>query len=235
MIDHPISTVLLAPILVLQGGYVRLVTPKLEEPDGDRSGVKGQGDALRILILGDSAGAGVGVDSQSEALSGQLIQKLQHANSIHWRVEAETGKTTEDILNHIQNLDAFEVDIAVISLGVNDVTGFVTEKRWLLLQEALHVLLRDKFGTKLVLHSSVPPLHKFPALPQPLRWFLGRKAKLFNASLERLLGTLETGKFVSAPFEPDEAYFAEDGFHPNHRAYDLWAETLVKEMKKTKF
>ena len=64
---HKLAAIGLAPLLILQGLYVRRVTPKLPEPLGKRSGVHGTGPRLRLLILGDSAAAGVGVSTQSQA------------------------------------------------------------------------------------------------------------------------------------------------------------------------
>lgn len=54
---YPLSTLALGPLLLGQGRYVRRVTPRLPEPEGERQGVIGAGPALRLLILGDSAGS----------------------------------------------------------------------------------------------------------------------------------------------------------------------------------
>ena len=64
----------LAPLLFAQGVYVRRVTPRLPEAPGERSGVSGGGPALKLLILGDSAAAGVGASSQATALAGRLAE-----------------------------------------------------------------------------------------------------------------------------------------------------------------
>ena len=66
----------LSPLLLAQGVYVRRVTPRLPEAPGSRSGVAGGGPSLKLLILGDSAAAGVGAASQDEALAGQLAVAL---------------------------------------------------------------------------------------------------------------------------------------------------------------
>ena len=71
-----LSTLALLPVLVFQGVKVRKNTPRLLEASGDREGIIGQGQPLSLLILGDSAAAGVGVESQSEALSGAILQAL---------------------------------------------------------------------------------------------------------------------------------------------------------------
>ena len=73
-----LSTLLLLPVLFVQGSKVRKNTPRLAEAKGEREGCIGQGKPLSMLILGDSAAAGVGVENQKDALSGAIIQELQN-------------------------------------------------------------------------------------------------------------------------------------------------------------
>src|SRR5674476_203075 len=95
---HKLTAISLAPLLILQGLYVRRVTPKLPEPLGKRSGVHGTGPPLRLLILGDSAAAGVGVSTQSQALSGQLVTLLGAEFQVFWKLIAQTHHKAKDIL-----------------------------------------------------------------------------------------------------------------------------------------
>ena len=74
---HLVSTVALAPLLFWQGRRVRAEVPRLPEPEGERSGIAGTGAVLRVLVVGDSAAAGVGAATQAEALSGGLISSLR--------------------------------------------------------------------------------------------------------------------------------------------------------------
>lgn len=73
-----LSTFFLLPVLFIQGHKVRKNTPRLAEAKGEREGRTGQGKPLSLLILGDSAAAGVGVENQKDALSGAIIQELQN-------------------------------------------------------------------------------------------------------------------------------------------------------------
>ena len=47
---HGALTLSLAPLLLVQGRWVRRRTPLLPEPPGPRAGVIGQGPVLRLLI-----------------------------------------------------------------------------------------------------------------------------------------------------------------------------------------
>ena len=82
---------------MVQGLYVRFVTPRLPEPSGARFGVSGSGPSLSLLILGDSAAAGVGVTTQDEALSGRLAAVLGSQFRVSWKLMAQTGNRAKDI------------------------------------------------------------------------------------------------------------------------------------------
>jgi len=71
-----ISTIVLIPSLIIQGNAVKKNTLRLPEPEGNRQGIIGTGKALSILILGDSAAAGVGVQIQEDALLGAVLNQL---------------------------------------------------------------------------------------------------------------------------------------------------------------
>ena len=73
---YQIATIALGPVLLWQGQYVRRRTPRLPEASGARVGVTGTGKDLRLLVLGDSSAAGVGVETQSDALLGKTIAGL---------------------------------------------------------------------------------------------------------------------------------------------------------------
>ena len=85
----------LSPVLVAQGVYTRLRTPRLPEATGPRSGVVGSGPMLRLLVLGDSSAAGVGVGLQRDALAGPLARALARQShlQVHWQLLARTGLT----------------------------------------------------------------------------------------------------------------------------------------------
>lgn len=224
------SLLVLGPILAVQGIYTRKVTPKLEEPAGARSGIVGRGKSIRLMVLGDSAAAGVGVAHQADALSGQLVSKLAEQYEVDWRLEAETGLKTVDMLERLRSLEAFSVDVVIVSLGVNDVTGFVSTKQWLQQQKQVRDLLTGKFEAKRILFTNVPPMHEFPALPQPLRWFLGRRAKSFNRLIEQELVNIPELEIMKVKFPMRGDYFATDGFHPGSKAYAFWANFVMRQI-----
>ncbi|MFI5105670.1 MAG: SGNH/GDSL hydrolase family protein [Terriglobales bacterium] len=221
------ALLLLAPLLFLQGIYTRAVTVKLPEAAGPRTGSAGRGSAVRILIVGDSAAAGVGVDRQEQAFSGQLIAALQEQSAVRWRLFAKTGATTESALGELKTCPAETFDIAVTNLGVNDVTSGLSVREWLRLQTQLAELLRTRFQVRTVMLTALPPMHKFAALPEPLRWFLGQRAKRFNLALRSFVPTQSKCDLVELRDLTEPGMLATDGFHPSAQTYAAWGRSVA--------
>jgi len=212
----------LGPLLLAQGWRVRRATPVLPEPPGPREGETGEGPLLRLLVLGDSAGAGVGAASQEEALTGRIVAGLRGRFRVRYRLVARTGATTSSTLRDLERMVPFVADAVVTSLGVNDVTGDVGVARFLALQARLHALLRERFGARLVLASGLPPMDRFPALPQPLRWYLGARAAQLDRALAAALPDGRGAEYLAVAGNLDAAHMAADGFHPGPAVYAAW-------------
>lgn len=218
-----VAGVALAPLLLAQGLYARRRTPRLPEPPGDREGTTGSGSPLRLLIAGDSAAAGVGAGSQAEALTGRLVDRLRDGFRVTWRLEARTGATTRDLIARLRDVPG-PFDVLVTSLGVNDVTGGRTVRGWLRDQRALRSLARTRLGVSLAVVTGLPPVDRFPALPQPLRWVLGTRAKRFTRRLEADLEGDPSACFLDLRLPLGPEAMATDGFHPGPPVYQAWAE-----------
>ncbi len=219
-----LTTILLAPLLLMQGKWVRYKQPMLPEARGARIGVDGQGKTLSVIIWGDSAAAGVGVKRQHQALSGQLTQQLMVDYQVHWQVLARSGLTTEQAPQLLKQHNGNKVDVVVISLGVNDAKSSISVKRWLLALEHALAAMQAQLHPRLVIMNPLPPLALFTALPQPLRFWLGWRAKKFNQALRRWSEHQQGVTLMQLP--SSKAPLAADGFHPSAQAYQLWAEQL---------
>ena len=233
---YQLASLALGPLLYLQGRAVRESIPRLPEPPGPRRGSAGSGPLLRLLVLGDSAAAGVGASHQDEALLGRLTTTLSDEYTVQWNLFAKTGATTASTLRRLQKLDAGPFDVAVLSLGVNDVTSGVSRRAWRIRQAELRNNLRSNHGVNRFVVSGLPPVHGFPALPQPLRWYLGSRAREFDRDLERHVAAEEGVTFLSLQFTEDTSLMASDGFHPGPGVYSEWgrrAGVAVSDLMKT--
>ena len=229
---HLAATVALGPLLLLQGRHVRRVTPVLPEAPGPRTGREGSGPLLRLLILGDSAAAGVGAPTQRQALSGRLADALAPRFETDWTLLARTGATTQDALAMLASLPLAAVDVVVISLGVNDVTAGLSPGRWIMQQAALVAQIREQFGAPQVLLSALPPMHRFPALPQPLRAWLGAQARRYNRALQTFAQETPGCTWVPLDLPLGVGDMAADGFHPGPAIYAGWADKLAGHVQQ---
>ena len=221
---HLVAKVGLAPLLVFQGKTVSQNIIRLPEPAGERQGVTGAGPRLRLLVLGDSAAAGVGVGVQREALLGNTVSRLAPHFEVHWQLIAKTGATTASTLRKLGKVKEETFDVVLTSLGVNDVTANKSRRVFLQEQKALVELLRAKFGAPHIILSGFPPVGKFPALPQPLRWYLGLQSERFDRGLEALASAQGCDYLRLNDLSNDPALMASDGFHPGAEVYRLWAQ-----------
>ncbi|MFT6732029.1 MAG: lysophospholipase L1-like esterase [Polaribacter sp.] len=227
MIYHLLTT-LLAPLFMVQGIYVRRVTPKLPEPIGARSGIAGSGPRMSMLIVGDSAAAGVGVKTQDEALTGRLVKTLSSTHEVSWKLLALTGDNSAEVLARLKSEPKESYESVVVSVGVNDVTGRTGTEAWAINLQNIIDILKNKYEAQYIFMSSIPPMHIFPALPQPLRWWLGQRAKKLNAIMKKVTEINEKCFLVCVSFPIDNQFIAADGFHPGAEAYKLWGNHVAE-------
>ena len=219
---------LLGPVFWLQGRHARRNTPLLPEPIGPRRGTAGQGSSIRILIAGDSAAAGVGAQAQDDALCGQLVNRLSQHFTVEWQLMAVTGLDSPGLHKMIEAATPSKFDVVVLSIGANDVTALRSPGQWLRWQHRLAGQIHKRFEPDLLIHTALPPMHRFTALPQPLRWFVGRWAHEMNRQLTNAVPN-RGPRIMHMPFRgvlPDG--LARDGFHPGPKAYAVWAEELSR-------
>ncbi|MEJ6403727.1 SGNH/GDSL hydrolase family protein [Yoonia sp. 2307UL14-13] len=217
----------LFPVLAAQAVYAKSRALALPEPPGERSGQVGDGPPLRILILGDSSAAGVGVEMQDQALLGHVTRGLSPVASVSFELIAKTGARTGDVLEWLPDVPDGPYDVVVTALGVNDVTKAVPLRRWLHQQETLITRLRQDFGARRIVVSGLPPVSQFPLLPQPLRWTVGRRAEMFDRALVGLVSSHDDCVYLKADMELDHSNMSPDGFHPGPEVYARWAEKVV--------
>lgn len=172
VIFDTIATLVLSPVLLVQAISLRKRALRLPEASGPRSATQGTGPLLRLLIIGDSSAAGVGAQTQDQALAGQLSTALAPYQTVHWHLIASIGATTSTTLTRLQNEALSAADVVLVVLGVNDVTRGGPKAGWLRTHAILRRLLREQTGARRLYISEIPPLGAFPLLPNPLRWLL---------------------------------------------------------------
>ena len=224
------ATLALFPALLIQGNRVKKNTIRLPEAEGARDGITGQGQTLSLLILGDSAAAGVGVAHQNDALLGAVVSALQHQYQVHWRLEAQSGDTTSQLIQKIKKMVNQKYDVVVTSVGVNDVTRLMSARTWIKQQQQFYQLIQAKFQPELIIATGVPPMHLFPALPNPLSWLFGQYAKQMNFQLEKMIVKQKDMQWIEYDIQKYQSMnleMAKDGFHPSKEIYQIWGKEVA--------
>jgi lysophospholipase L1-like esterase len=226
------AKLVLAPLLVAQAVATRRRAAPLPEADGPRRGSIGAGTALRLLIVGDSSGAGVGVKTQDEALAGHLTRTLAALlpRRIEWALHAKSGITTAQALALLQAEPPEPADVAVVVLGVNDVVDQVPSSRAVRQRAELADWLLANAAVRHVVFAPLPPMHRFPLLPQPLRWIAGSDAARHNAAAARWAATRDDVSHASIALDLGVENMAADGFHPGEPVYRACGQALARHI-----
>ena len=214
---------MLAPLLFVQARRARRDTPRLPEAGGadrDREG-SGDGPPLRLLVVGESTAAGVGVAEHRQGLGAHLARALarRHQQRVDWQVIGVNGIRALGLNRHLAGRPPADADLAVISLGVNDTTGVTRPSRYRQhLTDLIGTLRRHRPDLPVYL-LAVPPMQHFTALPRPLRDLLGQRAAQLDRVQQTLAAQLHGVHHLAYPAIADPAYLAEDGYHPSEKGY----------------
>ncbi|MFD0850919.1 SGNH/GDSL hydrolase family protein, partial [Actinomadura adrarensis] len=171
-----------------------------------------------------------------EALPGFLAAALRerHPCGVTWSVAGKNGATARKVFREIvPSLNGLNPDIIVITIGVNDLMRRRPLRSWSLDLTALIAAVRGKYANAKVILAGMPPVHRFPALPQPLRSVMGGRARAMDRVMQevaRTYGALHVPMFPEMA-AADPALFASDGFHPSPAGYRLWAQDLAKALE----
>jgi lysophospholipase L1-like esterase len=221
----------LFPLVAAQGVATRRRVPRLIPAKPPHHGlVPGAGAPIRVLTIGESPVAGVGLTRGDETVAAATARALARLSTrpVAWRAEGLSGATVGDAIERILPAVAPEpADLLVVAFGVNDTIAYRSPTAFANDLAALVAAARDRIGDAAVIIAGVPPFASFPALPWALRTILGWRAAALQAAAERLperLHGLVVQRF-SAPLGLD--LFSADGFHPSLQAHELWGEEIA--------
>ncbi|MEC7087541.1 MAG: SGNH/GDSL hydrolase family protein, partial [SAR324 cluster bacterium] len=93
---------------------MRLLPPK-DHPEGL---CPGQKQGLKIIGLGESIMAGVGIPKHSETLTGLTASRLNAMTdrSIEWNILAENGLTIEQLNELIKKQDHLDAEMIMVAI-----------------------------------------------------------------------------------------------------------------------
>jgi lysophospholipase L1-like esterase len=229
----------LAPVLRAQAERLRRVALEMPEPEGLRSGLIGHPSAvsapLSILIVGDSCAAGVGAPTQDEALASRIARGLatQLERRVQWHLIAKTGLTSQGLLDLLRTSALPRADVAIVIVGVNDISNDVPLPIALRRRHQIVRLLEEQAGIRWAVFPALPEVERFPLLPQPLAWYGGFTARQNNAMQSRWAGHPRRRHIVShIPMDGlmHPSLMAADGFHPAPPLYEKTARRIAEHI-----
>lgn len=219
-----------APVLIAQGRRLRRDTPRLPDAAQPWEGTVDGPDPLRLLVLGDSTAAGVGADTQDDALPGNLARELsaRTGRGVAWRAVGRNGATARDLIaDYLDDATADPVDVVFLSIGANDALGL--RPRWAFARDIRTLLGRLREVSPLVLVSSLPAFFRFELLPNPLRWNLYLHSRSLEDAARAVVARI-AGVHMSPPPPPyTPGFFATDLFHPSASGYRDWARFAIDD------
>lgn len=238
---------LLLPLLLAQALHTRRTALRLPEAEGPQQGICPASDPapgadiasappFHCLIIGESPVAGVGVTHQAQGIGPALAAPLARLlrRPLHWQCHGRNGLRLRDLLAAPLPDDLPDTpppDLILVMMGVNDTTGLTGLRTWRRQLTALIRLLCARTGLppQALAFAPVPPMHRFSALPQPLRAVVGLRAYLLNETLGRIC--LAEGCLLPDYGNLTEpAFLAEDGYHPSASGFQAMGERLATQL-----
>jgi len=223
------------PVYVWQGLAIRRKTIRPTPPSSQQvEPIAGEGKPLRLLLVGDSSAAGVGVDDINASLGGHLPRLLANQSGRPVEIEiigsnsATAGQIRDNVIPHIKKRNFSHI---IVNIGTNDAKNFHTVKRFYKEFGTLLYALNARFPRSNIIWSGIMDMQAIPVLPSPLNRILGIRSRALMACGETLcrerLATIPDGEW-----DPRESNFSLDGFHASTQGYQEWAQILANHILK---
>ena len=189
-------------------------------------------EPLRLATLGDSSVAGIGVEYAHETMAAILAAGLaaMARRPVRLTNVAVSGSRTSDLARQVDRVLEDAPDVALIVIGANDVTGFVSPKdSAAVLGEQVARLVGA--GVPVVV-GTCPDLGTVrPVLP-PLRqvgWLWSRMLARQQtiAAVEAGGRSVSLGALLGPTFRLDPLMWSPDRFHPSADGYVASASALL--------
>jgi lysophospholipase L1-like esterase len=231
----------LLPILYFVGKNIRKKVPPLPEAWINLEGeIPGEAKPIKILMLGESTIAGVGVTDHRDGLAGSIAKGLQQKtgkNTI-WKVLAKNGYTAQKVHEMLfEKMPKTQFDFIFIGLGGNDTFRLHSPLSFRAHLRQLIEKLRLLQPTATIVILPLPPIADFPAFPKIVQFALGSLVDLHRKVIVAIPHHFSdvfynnekmTLKDWLKKTNKTGADFFSDGVHPSALAYGIWGNETIE-------
>jgi lysophospholipase L1-like esterase len=151
---------------------------------------------------------------------------------VRWQLVAQSGLTSEGILELLKSSAVDPCDLAVVICGVNDITHQRAIRNSLRVREHIVDWLRSHCSVRHVVFPALPEMETFPSLKNPLAWYAGQLSRRNNRAQARWAATRAHISHAQMNGIADSTLFAADGYHPGPTLYARVAERLADHIIK---
>jgi lysophospholipase L1-like esterase len=222
-------------LLRVQAGLARkaIGEPPDDPPKADGRYGHYSGKPISVVVFGDSSAAGLGVETPEQTPGALIAAGLAEIaeRPVQLTVLARTAGQTSDLADQIRPAADTPIDLALVTVGANDVTHRVrpaTSVR--LLDEAVR---RLRAAGAAVVVGTCPDLGTVEPIPHPLRWVARRASRRLAAAqtiaaVEAGARTVSLGSILGPEFAAQPSHmFSPDRFHPSPAGYAAAAAAFL--------
>ena len=230
------------PFMYLDGKRILGAVPKLPDAVGPAGLANvGVGPRFRLLCVGESTMAGVGVATHAEGFAGTLAVNLaqQMLREVDWQVHAQSGATARRLIHKVlPQITAPDADLIVVATAGNDAFKLTTPWKFRRDLEELIDRLQERFPGTPLAFTNIPPIWEFPAFTPLIKRTIGRLVEFHGEELQRVAGNragvyynpekitlngwMRKHDVVGTPGD-----FFSDGVHPSGLTYRVWAQDFA--------
>ncbi|MEO1514835.1 MAG: SGNH/GDSL hydrolase family protein [Bacteroidota bacterium] len=231
------------PFMALQGKKIRANMQDLPDAAPPYEGEVGDsGHRLRILGLGESTIAGVGVEQMEQSITAHIARHLQRQLDcpFQWEVIGRSGYTAQKVSEELVPLiPSQDYDLIVIGLGGNDTFLLTSPRQWQKSIQELITCIRRQGHKSPILFINVPPVHEFLVFPWHFKLVLGRLVRLHSYVLKQVAYRADQVHYMQdkihlsdmmqrVPYPTQPTDYFSDGVHPSELTYRLWAQQIAE-------
>lgn len=220
----------LSPLLRKQGDRMRTAMPWLPPAKLPWRGTVEGPHPFRLLVIGDSTAAGVGVQDPDHGLGGSLARVLadRTGRGVEWLALGQAGATAKDLrARFLLKAMEEEYDVVFISIGANDILELRSRAAFRDDFRAILTALRDRSPEARIVVANMPMFAWLTVIPNPLRWVLSLHATNLQHAAQREVARDPAAHMSPPPPTYSAGFFARDRFHPSAEGYRDWADFAI--------